>query len=329
MLLGGLLGGGGEPAQASELKEGAVPAAYRAWVLKAGSMCEEITAPVIAAQIQQESGWDPDAQSYQYVKDPETGRTIKVPLAQGISQFIPGTWKTWGRDDDKNGRISPFDPGDAIMAQGRFDCALARQMKGYVEDGVASGDVLDLTLAGYNAGPYAVKQYGGIPPYTETRNYVRSIKALMAKYTEDLEEGGGGTVPAGQKLAAPLKGRPVISSPYGVNRPGSAYGYHTGIDFAVASGTPVYAAGAGTVTFSGWNSAYGNRVVVKHKSRDGRTVETTYNHLSARSVAKGATVQVGMLVGHSGNTGNSTGPHLHFELLTGGQFTNPAPWIGL
>ncbi|MBT2418026.1 peptidoglycan DD-metalloendopeptidase family protein [Streptomyces sp. ISL-22] len=329
VLAGALLGGGDSAQAAGGLNEGEVPAAYREWVIKAGSMCKEITPPVIAAQIEQESGWDPEAQSYQYVKDPETGRTIKVPLAQGISQFIPSTWETWGRDDDKNGRTSPFDPGDAIMAQGRFDCALARDVKGYLEDGAVTGDVLDLTLAAYNAGPGAVLDAGGIPNFTETRNYVTSIKALIAKYTEALEEGGSGSIPAGQKLAAPLKGNPVVSSPFGVDRPSSYYGYHTGTDFAVAVGTPVYAADAGTVTLSGWNNAYGNRIVIKHRNRDGKSVETTYNHLGSRSVEKGDSVQVGQVIGHSGNTGNSTGPHLHFEVLFGGAFVDPAPWIGL
>ncbi|MFJ3825994.1 peptidoglycan DD-metalloendopeptidase family protein [Streptomyces nodosus] len=330
VMAGALLGAGDSAQAAGEFNEGAVPAAYREWVIKAGSMCEEITPTVIAAQIEQESGWDPNAQSYQYVKDPQTGQTVKEPLAQGIAQFIPSTWRTWGRDDDKNGKASPFDPGDAIMAQGRFDCALVRTMKGWLEDGVVSGDVLDLALAGYNAGPYAVKNAGGIPAITETRNYVKSIRALMAKYTRDLEEDGSvsGSIPAGQKLAAPLKGTPVISSPFGVSRPSSYYGYHTGIDFAVPVGTPVYAADAGTVTLSGWNDAYGNRIVIKHKNRDGKSVETTYNHLSSLSVKQGDSVQVGRLVGHSGNTGNSTGPHLHFEVLVGGGFVNPAPWIG-
>lgn len=328
VLLGSLFGGGGgEEAQATELNTDGIKAEYRPWVIKAGSMCKEITPPVIAAQIQQESGWNPNAQSYSYEKDPETGKTIKVPLAQGISQFIPGTWKTWGRDDDGKGGASPFHPGDAIMAQGRYDCALVKDVKGYIEAGQASGDVLDLTLAAYNAGPYAVKKYGGIPPYAETKNYVKTIKALIAKYSKDLEEGG--PIPGGQKLAAPLKGRLVVTAPFGQKRPTGAYGYHTGTDFQASPDTRVFAADAGTVVLSGWNSAYGNRIVLLHKKRGGSSVQTTYNHLTSSSVKKGDTVRVGQNIGLSGNTGNSTGPHLHFEVMVGGKFIDPAPWIGL
>jgi murein DD-endopeptidase MepM/ murein hydrolase activator NlpD len=98
---------------------------------------------------------------------------------------------------------------------------------------------------------------------------------------------------------------------------------HTGIDFPVSYGTPVMAATDGTVRTQ-WNSAYGNMVVVTAK--DG--TETWYCHLSTYKVASGTTVKAGDTIAYSGNSGNSTGPHLHFEVHpAGGSAIDPLPWL--
>lgn len=142
------------------VKAGVVPAAFAPWIVKAATTCPTITAPVLAAQIDAESGWNPKATS---------------PVgAQGPAQFMPGTWAAYGRDDDGNGTASPFDIGDAVMAQARYDCAISKLVES------VPGDRLENTLAGYNAGPGAVISHGGIPPYAETRAYVAKIKNLAA-----------------------------------------------------------------------------------------------------------------------------------------------------
>ncbi|MEU0957677.1 LysM peptidoglycan-binding domain-containing M23 family metallopeptidase [Streptomyces niveus] len=92
-----------------------------------------------------------------------------------------------------------------------------------------------------------------------------------------------------------------------------ASGYHTGVDFAAASGTTVKAVGPGTVVSAGWSGSYGNEVVIKHD--DGQYSQ--YAHLSSLAVSAGQTVAGGDQIGLSGSTGNSTGPHLHFEIRTG------------
>jgi murein DD-endopeptidase MepM/ murein hydrolase activator NlpD len=98
---------------------------------------------------------------------------------------------------------------------------------------------------------------------------------------------------------------------------------HTGIDFPVSYGTPVMAATDGTVRTQ-WNSAYGNMVIVTAK--DG--TETWYCHLSTYKVASGTTVKAGDVIAYSGNSGNSTGPHLHFEVHpAGGSAIDPLPWL--
>jgi murein DD-endopeptidase MepM/ murein hydrolase activator NlpD len=100
---------------------------------------------------------------------------------------------------------------------------------------------------------------------------------------------------------------------------------HTGLDFAAAEGTPVRAAAAGTVVFAGRLGPYGNLVRIDH----GNGVVTAYAHL--RGFAPnlvGATVIAGQMIGEVGTTGNSTGPHLHFEVRVAGQLEDPEVWLG-
>ncbi|NLU67054.1 peptidoglycan DD-metalloendopeptidase family protein [Streptomyces sp. HNM0574] len=101
---------------------------------------------------------------------------------------------------------------------------------------------------------------------------------------------------------------------------------HTGQDFAVPVGTPVRAAGGGTVQETNRGDAFGNSVVLRHPNG----YYTQYAHLSSIAVAQGQTVKPGQRIGLSGNTGNSTGPHLHFEVRVTpqmGSAVNPLPWL--
>ncbi|MFE9449798.1 M23 family metallopeptidase [Streptomyces sp. NPDC006739] len=93
-------------------------------------------------------------------------------------------------------------------------------------------------------------------------------------------------------------------------------GAHTGIDFHAASGTPVHAVGSGTVVSTGWGGAYGNQIVIK--MADG--MYTQYGHLSSVGVSVGQQVTPGQQIGLSGSTGNTTGPHLHFEARTTAEY---------
>ncbi|MER5929321.1 peptidoglycan DD-metalloendopeptidase family protein [Streptomyces sp. NPDC002054] len=103
-------------------------------------------------------------------------------------------------------------------------------------------------------------------------------------------------------------------------------GSHTGIDFHADSGTVVRSVGLGTVVEAGWGGAYGNNVVIKHA--DG--TYTQYGHLLSLSVSKGQQVTPGQQIGLSGSTGNSSGPHLHFEARTGADYgsdINPITYL--
>ena len=99
---------------------------------------------------------------------------------------------------------------------------------------------------------------------------------------------------------------------------------HTGIDIGAPTGTPIKAAAGGTVIFSGWKGTLGKLVVVSH----GNGVQTYYAHCSSLLVSSGQTVSAGQLIAKMGNTGRSTGPHLHFEIRSNGYAINPQSYIG-
>jgi len=101
---------------------------------------------------------------------------------------------------------------------------------------------------------------------------------------------------------------------------------HSGTDFGVPCGTPVYATADGTILSAGWGGGDGNRIVIDHGIISGVDLATTYNHLSS-FVLRGGSVKKGQLIAYSGTTGYSTGCHLHFETLENGAFVDARRWI--
>ena len=112
-----------------------------------------------------------------------------------------------------------------------------------------------------------------------------------------------------------------MASGYG-RRTDPVYGtvkMHEGMDFACDVGTPVYATGDGKVTSAKWHSGYGNVIEISH----GFGYTTRYAHLSGFKISAGQDVKRGDLIGYAGNTGKSTGPHLHYEVRLRGVPQNP------
>ena len=123
-------------------------------------------------------------------------------------------------------------------------------------------------------------------------------------------------------LLTPIDGA-RLSSRYGKRRH-PILGYtrmHRGLDFAAASGTPIYAGGDGTVEMAGTNGAYGRYIRIRHNA----TYSTAYAHMRrlARGMRRGTRVKQGQVIGYVGTTGRSTGPHLHYEILSKGRQVNP------
>jgi murein DD-endopeptidase MepM/ murein hydrolase activator NlpD len=117
----------------------------------------------------------------------------------------------------------------------------------------------------------------------------------------------------------------VITSPYGY-RVHPIFGttiYHSGMDIGVDYGTPIHAADSGTVIYSGWISGYGNAVVIDH----GGGVQTLYGHNQSLNVSEGESVAKGSVIAYAGSTGNSTGPHCHFEVRVNGEPADPMAYL--
>ncbi|MET7764368.1 lytic transglycosylase domain-containing protein [Streptomyces sp. NPDC005393] len=146
-----------------------IPEARRPVVEVAARVCPSLSVPLLAAQIDAESGWRPDADSGH---------------AQGISQFSPDTWKEWGRDGNGDGKADVWEPRDAIPSQARYMCHLYTVVK-VIPGSETKLAATRLALAAYNAGPNAVLRARGIPKIQETRGYVdKIVKELLPKYRE-------------------------------------------------------------------------------------------------------------------------------------------------
>ncbi|WP_338243546.1 M23 family metallopeptidase [Aurantiacibacter hainanensis] len=182
--------------------------------------------------------------------------------------------------------------------------------------------ITSVSSASVNAQPRAEVTVGFDTVQGATRYAVRS---------ED--ENGMATVrfsatrprPGAENASLPV-GLPVSGA-----RLSSRYGYrvhpltgrgssHQGLDLAVATGTPVSATSGGRVVVAGWSGGYGLLVTIDH----GGGVETRYGHLSAVSVRPGDIIEDGQMIGRSGSTGRSTGPHVHYEIRVDGYSVDPA-----
>ena len=150
---------------------GKIPNDWEQYVVWA-SLVSGVPTSWIAAQIEAESGWDPTLGA-------------NSAGASGLTQFIPSTWATYGHGG------SPNDPQAAIRAMGEYLRDLRAQLKPVID---AHPDVpaVELVMAGYNAGPGAVQNYGGVPPYSETQTYLSRIRGLASIYAKTYGSEVGG-----------------------------------------------------------------------------------------------------------------------------------------
>ena len=151
--------------------------------------------------------------------------------------------------------------------------------------------------------------------------------AAAAAAAADQSSGGQGAsdnwVQGTGQLGWPVSGE--ITSPYGY-RVHPIWGttiYHSGIDIGVDEGTPVHAADGGVVVWSGWMGGYGYAVVIDH----GNGLSTLYGHNSELAVDEGQSVAKGQVISYAGSTGNSTGPHVHFEVRVNGDPVDPMGYL--
>mgnify|MGYP000874086784 FL=1 len=159
------------------------------------------------------------------------------------------------------------------------------------------------------------------------RQAARAAAAAAAAAATAQSSGGQGAsdnwVQGTGQLGWPVSGE--ITSPYGY-RVHPIWGttiYHSGIDIGVDEGTPVHAADGGVVVWSGWMGGYGYAVVIDH----GNGLSTLYGHNSELAVDEGQSVAKGQVISYAGSTGNSTGPHVHFEVRANGDPVDPMGYL--
>lgn len=226
---------------------------------------------------------------------------------------LQGTSLLWANEDlDANPdfltvgqqlNILPIDGVYYTVSRGDTLSSVAKQFKvdeaaitGYAANGVTDGTL--------TAGQRLVIPGGAKP---ETQRQAVATYSAMAPAPEDAQTGSGA-------FAWPLRG--TLSQGY--------WAGHRAIDLATSTGTPVAAADAGYVSLvQSSNSGYGKMVIIDH----GNGYQTLYAHLSKISVEPGQAVARGEIIGSSGSTGNSTGPHLHFEVIKNGVRSNPLGYL--
>lgn len=155
------------------------------------------------------------------------------------------------------------------------------------------------------------------------RQAARAAAAAAAAQSSGGQGASDNWVQGTGQLGWPVSGE--ITSPYGY-RVHPIFGttiYHSGIDIGVDEGTPVHAADGGVVVWSGWMGGYGYAVVIDH----GNGLSTLYGHNSELAVDEGQSVAKGQVISYAGSTGNSTGPHVHFEVRANGDPVDPMGYL--
>jgi len=200
---GGSGGGSGGGPGTGALAAGGIPVAFVPLIQKAGALDAAFPAPVLAAQIQQESGFHASAVS-------STG-------AMGYSQFEPLTWNSYGKDTTGKGSADPNNFSDAVDAQARYDHDLANQVRAAQAAGKihSTASVTEMALGGYNAGIGAVLAAGGVPGNAQTSAYVPAIMNMArGKFSQAGTAAGAapGAPAPGAAPAAPAAGAGVSAS---------------------------------------------------------------------------------------------------------------------
>lgn len=210
--------------------------------------------------------------------------------AVGFMQFMPATWDKYKQDGNADGVMDPYDPWDAVFAAANM-----------------------LRANGFKENPQ-----GAIYQYNHAHWYVSKVLELAEKFSPEQLPGS-----TAQCLPVPSASY-VVSCPFDPRTDPftKTAAFHHGLDIACAEGTPVFATDDGEVVSAGWSLVFGRNIVLKH---DGYT--TLYAHLEQMAVHVGQKIRAGEIIGLSGSTGRSTGPHLHFGVAVNGEWCNPEAYL--
>ncbi|MGW6295158.1 peptidoglycan DD-metalloendopeptidase family protein [Streptomyces sp. NPDC055058] len=256
-----------------------------------------------------------------------TGAHAATPQAapEKAVQSVSAGAKADGKDTAKNGESRTYvvKSGDYLAKIAATENVDGGWKQLYADNREAVGDDpshihpgLKLSIDG-KAAPSAPKKSSSAPSAQDApKKKTAPAKPSAGKSEAPVKKTAPQSTAANQAAGASGYTSPVpgggVGTGYKVAGGMWSSGYHTGVDFSIPSGTSLKAVGSGTVVSAGWAGAYGNEVVIK--LNDGHYAQ--YAHLSSLSVSAGQAVSAGQQVGLSGSTGNSTGPHLHFEIRT-------------
>jgi len=215
------------------------------------------------------------------------------------------------RDEAEISRIE-FERQEQIAADKEAECKKLKDQ----QEAVVAEMLSEINALKSQAAELLVQEELEAAAYRQRLEDEARRAAAATSGREYVDPGLAARVPS---LVFPCPGYYSISSPYGW-RNGS---FHLGTDFAAATGTNILAAAAGTVTAAGWQASMGNYVIINH----GYGIRTIYMHASALYVYAGSSVYAGQVIAAVGSTGNSTGPHLHFQLEIDGQAVNPMSFL--
>ncbi|PAD70738.1 phage tail tape measure protein [Bacillus sp. 7586-K] len=248
---------------------------------------------LIAAMIQQESGFNPKA--------------VSPAGARGLMQLMPGTARDLGVSNS-------FDPYQNIMGGTKY---IAQQLKTF-------GNDIQKALAAYNAGPGNVRKYGGIPPFRETQNYVNKVLANFNKLAGSANNIATTFSSASQSVADYYKNNFRVTSKFG-QKESFRTSPHKGLDLANGKqGDPVKALRGGKVITAAYSKTAGYWVVVQ---QDDGTVAKYMHMQKGLNVKAGQKVSAGQQLGKVGNTGRSTGAHLHIQIEQNGKPIDPQKYM--
>lgn len=285
--------------EAGEGQVGNVPVEHLDRVRAAGQECKGVPASILAAIAAATSSWDPD-------HDDGAGRV-------GL-MWLPGdVVEHHYFDAEPDGRAEPTSPADALMMSALWLCDLASH------GGAATLEqTLTSAVGGYEAGAYSMT------PAPVPGEVTELVMGMWADYLWlDVDLGDG---PGGEGWGSPVD-NPYVTSPFGHrDKPCSTCtSYHQGTDLRAACGVSLWAAAAGTVTFAGPSTGYGNRIDIDH----GGGVVTRYAHMYTNGIltSVGQQVERGALIGASGSAGSSTACHLHFEVVVNSSRIDPEPFM--
>ena len=232
--------------------------------------------------------------------------------------------------------VKRFLPGDSLLIQSAVPMLETKIIKTVVEENTLSFKTEQVLNSNYEKGYTKIKQNGqtGTEEVTYEITYVDGFEVERTVISrETTKEPVNAVLEVGTLMPAqylnnvsggnvggfiwPVDGGYISCAIWG-------YAGHTGTDIATKAGTAVRASAAGTVSYSGWQRGYGYTVIIEH----GNGIRTLYAHNSALHVVAGQYVQQGQLIASVGSTGNSTGPHCHFEIIINGSYKDARQYIG-